>query len=210
VHLGPGTRALVTGSSRGIGRALAERLAARGATVGLAARTTREVEALADALPGEHVVLGATDVADRASVDAAVARFGAIDLVVAGAAIAHPGAFVTLSAEQIWEMTQVNWLGTVNTVAAALPGLIAQGRGHVVVVGRGQAAGAVHAATTSAARAFGDELRGELAGTGVSVTTVVPGDVPAHRVADRILRAVERDEPQVFVPRTARLRGVVT
>jgi NADP-dependent 3-hydroxy acid dehydrogenase YdfG len=209
VHLGPGTRALVTGSSRGIGRALVERLAARGATVGLAARTTPESEALADALPGEHVVLGGTDVTDRASVDAAVARFGAVDLVVAAARIAHPGPFSAQTAEQIWEMTQVNWLGTVNTVAAALPGLLARRSGHVVVVASGHAGGAVHAATTSAARTFGDELRAELVGTGVAVTTVVPGDVPAHRVADRIIRAVEREEPQVFVPRSARLRGVV-
>jgi short-subunit dehydrogenase len=53
----PGTCALVTGASSGIGRALAEALALRGAHVGLLARSLRELEALADALPGRHVVL---------------------------------------------------------------------------------------------------------------------------------------------------------
>src|SRR5687767_1801842 len=56
MQIGPGTRALVTGPSRGIGRALARALAARGVTLGLAARSTEELEALAAELPGEHHV----------------------------------------------------------------------------------------------------------------------------------------------------------
>ncbi|HEX8122475.1 MAG TPA: SDR family NAD(P)-dependent oxidoreductase [Solirubrobacteraceae bacterium] len=237
MHLGPGTRALVTGSSRGIGRALAERLAARGATVGLAARTAREVEALADALPGEHVVLGDTDVGERAAVDAAVERFGRMDLVVANAGVAYYEAFCDQSPEHFEEMTRVNWLGTLYTVSAALPQLLRQGSGHIVIVS--SAAGlrafpqaAVYGATKAAQRTFADALRHELSGTGVSLTTVHPGEVatslhdherdrmppwsrassravPAHRMADRILRAVERDERQVFYPPVTRLLGVV-
>jgi NADP-dependent 3-hydroxy acid dehydrogenase YdfG len=237
VHLGPGTRALVTGASRGIGRALAERLAARGATVGLAARTAREVEALADALPGEHVVLGGTDVADRASVQAAVEAFGRIDLLVANAGIAYYEPFAEQPPERFEAMTAVNWLGTLYTVSAALPGLLRQGSGHVVVVSSGAGlrafpGAAVYGATKAAQRAFADALRHELTGTGVSVTTVHPGEVatslhdhdrhrmpawsraagravPAHRLADRILRAVERDERQVFHPPAVRLLGAV-
>jgi short-subunit dehydrogenase len=237
VHLGPGTRALVTGTSRGIGRALAERLAARGATVGLVARSTREVEALADALPGEHVVLGDTDVGDRAAVEAAVERFGRMDLVVANAGVAHYGAFAEQPAEQFEEMTRVNWLGTLYTLHAALPRLLRQGSGHVVVLSsvsglRAFPEAAVYGATKAAQRAFADALRHELTGTGVSLTTVHPGEVatslhdhqrgrlpawsrassravPAHRLADRILRAVERDERQVFHPPVVRLLGAV-
>src|SRR5215213_9120379 len=125
------------GSSRGVGRAVAERAAERGATVGLAARTTREVEALADALPGEHVVLGDTDVGDRGSVEAAVARFGRADLVVANAGVAHYESFCDQPAEHFEEMTRVNWLGTLYTVHASLPGLLRQGSGHIVVVSSG-------------------------------------------------------------------------
>ncbi len=237
MHLGPGTRARVTGSSRGIGRALAERLAARGATVGLAARSTRELEALADALPGEHVVLGGTDVADRASVAAAVERFGRLDVVIANAGVAHYEPFAEQAPDRYEEMTSVNWLGTLHTVSAALPGLLRQGSGHVVVVSSGAGLrafpqAAVYGATKAAQSAFAEALRHELTGTGVSVTTVHPGEVatslhdhergrmpawsrastravPAHRMADRILRAIEADERQVFFPPVIRMLGVL-
>jgi uncharacterized protein len=236
VHLGPGTRALVTGTSRGIGRALAERLAARGVTVGLVARSTREVEALADALPGEHVVLGGVDVGDAGAIAAAVQSFGRAELVVANAGVAHYEPFAEQSVEHFEEMTRVNWLGTLYTVHAALPGLLRQGSGHIVVVSsaaglRAFPSAAVYGATKAAQRVFSDALRHELNGTGVSLTTVHPGEIasslhdeyrgrmpawsqvtnraPAHRLADRIVRAVERDERQVFFPPSVRLLGVV-
>src|SRR5260370_36640730 len=96
METGEGTRALVTGASRGIGRALAEALAARGATLGLAARSTGELEALAGALPGAHHVLPC-DVTDADSVAAAVEPFiaaaGGLELGVANAGVATYGPF---------------------------------------------------------------------------------------------------------------------
>jgi uncharacterized protein len=227
VHLGPGTRALVTGTSRGIGRALAERLAARGVTVGLVARTAREVEALATTttcpLPWRSEAIGA-----------AVERFGRADVVVANAGLAHYEPFAEQAVEHFEEMTRVNWLGTLYTVHAALPGLLRQGSGHVVVVASGVAhrafpSAAVYGATKAAQHVFAEALRHELSGTGVSLTTVYPGEIatslhdryrgrmppwarmsnraPAHQMADRIVRGIERDQRHVYFPPFVRLLG---
>jgi short-subunit dehydrogenase len=240
VEIGSGTRALVTGASRGIGRALVEALAARGATVGLAARSTTELEALADVLAGEHHVLEC-DVAARASVEAAVDGFakaaGGLDLVVANAGITHYRPVLEQPVEHIEQMTQVNWLGTVYTVKAALPHLIEGAGGHVVVISSGAGlrsfpSAAAYGATKAAQRMFAAALRHELDATGVSVTTVYPGEIatslhehekatmpawyrgdraaaPAEALAARILKAVETDRRELHYPVLVKLLGIV-
>ena len=228
MQLGPGTRAIVTGASRGIGRAVADALAARGATVGLAARSTGQLEALAVELPGTHHPL-TCDVALPASVAAAVEEFvaaaGGLDLLVANAGIAHYEPVAEQSLEHIEQMTQVNWLGTVYTIKAALPQLLAQGRAHIVVMSSGAGlrafpGAAAYSATKAAQRMFAEALRHELAGSGVSLTTVYPGEIRtslhAHELsrmpdwyhggpqaatpealATRIVTAIERDRRHV-------------
>src|ERR687887_329762 len=100
MRITPGTRAFVTGASRGIGRALAQALAARGATVGLAARSADDIEALAAELGGRALPC---DVGDAAAVRAAVDTFAAdgLDLVVANAGIAHYQPFAEQDVEAI-------------------------------------------------------------------------------------------------------------
>jgi len=185
VQIGSDTRAFVTGASRGIGRSLAAALAARGATVGLAARTVPDLEQLAAELPGTHHVL-VCDVALKASVRSAVDDFvaaaGGLELLVVNAGIAHYEPVMEQDIEKIEQMTAVNWLGTVYTIKAALPHLLAAGRGHIVVMSSGAGLrsfpeAAAYSATKAAQRAFADALRHELAGTGVSLTTVFPGEV---------------------------------
>ena len=118
-------------------------------------------------------------------------------------------------------MTEVNWLGTVYTIHAALPYLLEGAGGHIVVMSsgaglRGFPGAAAYSATKAAQRMFSEALRHELAGTGVSVTTVYPGEIqtslhdhegtqmpPWYRggpnaatskaLATRILKAVEHD-----------------
>jgi short-subunit dehydrogenase len=233
------TRALVTGASRGIGRELARALAGRGAAVGLLSRSLGELEGLAAELGPRAVVLEA-DVGDRAAVEAAVERFiaeaGGLELVVANAGIAHYGPLLRQDVSRVEEMTQVNWLGTVYTVKATLGHLVDRAAGHIVIVSSGAglrafpwAAG--YGATKAAQRGFAEALRHELSGSGVSVTTVFPGEIATHlhdhekdslpdwyrggsraadagRLAAAVLRAVERDRRAVSYPPVVRLLGI--
>ena len=236
MRIDAGTRAVVTGASKGIGRALAEALATRGATVGLAARSAEELAELAAAL-GPRAVALPCDAADAEQVRAAVDRFaaeaGGLELAIANAGIAYYGRFEDQDPELHERMTRVNWLGTVNTARAALPRLRAGGGGQLVIVSSGAGLrafpeAAVYGATKAAQRAFAEALRHELAGSGVSVTTVFPGEIvsslhdhenttmpewyhgdsqaaPAAELASAVLRAVEADRRSVAYPREVRL-----
>ncbi len=235
VQIGEGSKVVVTGASRGIGEAIARAFADRGATLGLLARSGDELEALRSELPGEgHVALTA-DVTDPKDVAGALEQFGELDVLVANAGVADYGRFVDQEPEAAQRMTQINWYGTLNSVRAALPRMLARGRGQIVVISSGAALrtfpeAAVYGATKSAQRGFANALRQELAGTGVSVTTVFPGEIKsslhAHerdrmpewygseRAVDpeplgrRVVDAVERDKRHLYHPPIVRILGL--
>jgi short-subunit dehydrogenase len=227
MQVGDGTRVLITGASRGLGRSLAEAFAWRGATLGLVARSEAELHTLVDELPeAGHKILIA-DVSDRQQMTAVVEAFGDVDVVVANAGVARYLNFVDLPLHEAERMTNVNWLGTLYTVQPALKGMIERGSGSVVIVSSGAGLRAfpqasVYGATKAAQLAFGRALRHELDGTGVNVTVVMPGELethlhdhqradlpdwrqdkyalPARPLAERIVAAVERDEPELYYP----------
>jgi short-subunit dehydrogenase len=235
MQIGSGTRVLVTGASRGIGAAIARAFAARGATLGLVARGRDALEELARDLPGDgHAVLTA-DVGDADQVAAALADFGDVDVLVANAGLTHYRPFAEQPLDEVRQMTDVNWLGTLHTVRAALPRMIERGSGHIVVVSsgggvRGFPHAAVYNGTKAAQRGFAEALRHELAGTGVSVTTVYPGEVetslhdhewdhmpdwyrrdrraPAGPLGEQVVEAVEKDQRELFYPPLVRLLRV--
>ena len=173
---------LVTGASRGIGEAIARAFAARGCTLGLVARRSEPLEKLAAELPGsDHAAIPA-DVTDSDSMTRAVEQFGDVDVLVANAGITHYRPFAQLPLDEARQMNDVNWLGTIHTVWAGLPGMLERGRGHIVVVSsgggvRGFPSAAVYNGTKAAQRSFAEALRHELDGSGVSVTTVYPGEI---------------------------------
>jgi short-subunit dehydrogenase len=242
VKIEVGTPAIVTGASRGIGRATAKALAARGAQLGLMARGREGLTELANELgpspAGDHMALAA-DIGQRGAVIRAVDRFakraGGLDLLVANAGIAHYGPFADVEVELAEKMVRVNVLGTIYTVRAALDHMLDRARGHIVVVSSGAGLrafpwGAVYGGTKAFDRGFAEALRHELSGTGVSVTTVFPGEVesalhdhqrerlpdwrrdentiPAERVAEAIVGAIVSDRREVHVPGAVRLLGL--
>ncbi len=188
MQIDSGTRAIVSGASRGIGKALCEQLAARGAQLGLMARGRQGLMELMAALPvgePEHMILAA-DIGTRREVQRSVERFvrrtGGLDLLVANAGIAHYGPFTDVDLEKAEEMVRINVLGTMYTVEAGLGPMMDAGRGHVVVVSSAAALRAfpwasVYGGTKAFGRGFAEALRHELSGSGVGVTTVYPGEV---------------------------------
>lgn len=241
MELAAARTAIVTGASAGIGRALALELAARGITVGLLARRRRELEALLAELPDTaagHTVLVA-DVANRRRLEEAIGGFvesrGGLDLFFANAGVAHYGPFADVELERAEQMIEVNVLGTVLSVGVALPHMLDRARGHLVITASGAGLrafpwAAVYGGTKAFDRGFAEALRHELSGTGVSLTTVFPGEVAtslhdhepgsipdwrrgegavdAADAARTILAAVEADHRQVFIPPAVRLLGL--
>jgi NADP-dependent 3-hydroxy acid dehydrogenase YdfG len=236
VQIGPGTHVLVTGASRGIGEAIARAFAARGCTLGLVARRSAPLEELAAELPGHDHMALAGDVTDPDSMTGAVEQFGHVDVLVANAGITHYRPFAQLPLDEARQMNDVNWLGTIHTVWAALPGMLERGHGHIVVVSsgggvRGFPSAAVYNGTKAAQRSFAEALRHELHGSGVSVTTVYPGEVetslhdheldhmpdwyrmdrraPAGPLGEKVVEAVENDRRELFYPPLVRMLRVV-
>jgi short-subunit dehydrogenase len=215
VQLTSGTRVLVTGASRGIGKVVADAFERRGSVVGRLSRS------------GEL----AADVANPESLARAVERFGSVDVLVANAGIAHYLPFAEMSPELVDELTRVNWLGTVYSVQAVLPGMLERRRGHVVIVSSGAGirsfpGAAVYGATKAAQRGFGEALRHELKGSGVGLTMVYPGEIstslhdherermpswyrldrtaPPEPLGEAIVDAVDKERREVFYPSNVR------
>ena len=175
----------VTGAGRGIGRATALLLAARGARLVLGARSKIELTAVVDQIEaaGGEAVFRVTDVTKRSDVEALVRlacqRFGRLDVIVNNAGIGPISRFDTLLVEDWDAMIDVNLRGPLYGIAAALPVFGQQRKGHVVNVL--STAGlkivptmGVYAATKNAMRTATEALRQE-AGPHLRVTEVSPG-----------------------------------
>jgi len=192
-----GTVALVTGGSRGIGRAVAELLAARGATVVIQFRADRRAagEALAALGRGRHLARQA-DVADpeqvRSLVAGVVDELGRIDVLVnnAGVYLAHP---VLGTGDEdwrrIWRQTiETNLIGPANLIHAVAPHMVAAGGGRIVNVSsrgafRGEPYHPAYGASKAGLNSLGQSMAKALGGHGIYVTTVAPGFVDTDMAA---------------------------
>ena len=175
-----GRLVLVTGASAGIGEATARRLSAEGARLVLAARRLDRLEALAQELPQAEALQ--LDVRDADDVRAKLSKYE-FDLVVANAGLARGTDPIQRVEESAWnDMIDTNVKGVLAVIRATLPGLIARGRGDMVLLGsvagrQVYPGGNVYCATKHAVRALYEALRLDAAGTGVRFTTVDPGMV---------------------------------
>jgi NADP-dependent 3-hydroxy acid dehydrogenase YdfG len=170
--------ALVTGASSGIGAAVARALHAEGAALLLAARRVERLDVIAAELPGSAVI--PLDVRDAAAVRAAL-EGRAVDIAVPNAGLARGLDPIHEGDPADWaETIDTNVKGVLHVLRAVLPGMIARGRGDVVLLGsvagrQVYPGGAVYCATKHAVRAIYEALRFELHGKGVRVSTVDPG-----------------------------------
>ena len=174
----------VTGASAGFGEAIARRFAADGARVIVSARRSDRIAELAKEL-GHDVLPLTLDVRDRAAVADAVSglppEFAAIDVLVNNAGLAlglEPAHEASLDD---WDaMIDTNCKGLAYCTRAVLPGMVERGHGHVINLGSiagtyPYPGGNVYGATKAFVHQFSLDLRSDLQGTGVRVTSVEPG-----------------------------------
>jgi len=174
--------ALVTGGGRGIGASIARELTEAGMRVAVTARTRKQAEAVAGEIGGLALV---GDVSKREHVEEWVERtekdLGPIDLLAANAGIGSPeGATWEVSAEDWWQVLEVNVLGVHLSCRAVIPGMLERGRGRIVITGSGSAylpggAGQTAYPTSKAAACrYGEILANELRDR-IPVFVISPG-----------------------------------
>lgn len=207
---------VITGASSGIGRATALRCASKGASLVLASRGTKALEAVARECRkrGAKAVAVATDVTDPAAVEnlaaRAVAEFGRLDVWVNNAAVGAFGRLLDVPPADFQRVLDVNISGYVNGARAALARQSAQGSGVLVnvasVVGETPLPySAAYSITKAAVRSLSVSLRSELALeglSGVDVCTVLPAtiDTPFYQHAANYTGRRARALPPVYTP----------
>lgn len=177
---------LITGASSGLGKALAGAFAAPGVTLSLtgrnAARLRRSAEdCIARGALTDTRIMDITDGEEAASWVRKADAKQPVDLVIANAGISGgPGAGGGETAEVTRRIFAVNVDGVLNTVLPAIPLMRERQRGQIAIISslaglRGMPSAPAYSASKAAVLAYGEALRGALAGDGIGVTTVCPG-----------------------------------
>ncbi len=205
-----GQVALVTGGSRGIGRAVAAELARAGARVALSARAAARAAAAAAELPGSGHAGYAADVADAAAVEALVERVeaeqGPVAILVNNAGITEDGLLVRLS-EEAWDrVLDTNLKGAFHMIRAVARGMMRRRSGRIVnitsVVGLvGNKGQANYAASKAGLLGLTKSVARELASRGILCNAVAPGYIETEMTAGLGEQAKEALAAQIAVGR---------
>ena len=181
-----GAVALITGGSRGLGLAMSRELAQQGCRLAICARDESGLEEARNDLQrfGAEVLAVPCDVSDQAQVaamvEAVTRHYGRIDILINNAGIIVVAPVETLTRADFERVMAVNFWGVLNPTLEVLPGMRARGTGRIVnITSIGGKISVPHLLPYSCAKfaavGFSEGLRAELADTGISVTTVVPG-----------------------------------
>ncbi len=190
-----GKTAFISGSTRGIGYAVASRLAAEGARVIVNGRTSEAVDAavadLRRAHPGADHAGIVADFADRASVESSVVDLGVVDIVVNNVGLFGLAEFESVTDEEWEHYLEVNLMSGVRLSRQALPGMLERGWGRIVFIssesGVNIPADMIHYGVTKAAMiALANGLAKRTRGTAVTVNTVLGGPTYSDGVASTV------------------------
>jgi short-subunit dehydrogenase len=221
-------RILITGASAGLGEGMARRFAGMGRDLALAARRTDRLETLRGELlaahPGIRVEIAALDVDDPDAVATVVpelaGRLGGVDRVVVNAGIGKGASIGTGKAWANRAVLVTNVLGAHATCEAAMELFRAQGRGHLVLISsvaslRGmRQTRTAYGASKAAVNALAEGIRSDVLGSGIVVSTILPGYIETDINVGRrgmatvdidtgvraLVEAIEREPVKAFVP----------
>jgi len=215
-----GRTALITGGSRGIGRAIAIELASHGANVIVNFRRNRGAAAEAMALIAAHGVQSdvyQADVSDEGEatrmVEFARRRFGSLDVLICNAGMVMTNLVALQSTEDWRRVLDLNLLGAVMCIRAAIPSMLGARRGSIVCISslaaeRGSPGLASYAASKGALNALVRSLAVELAGKGIRINAVAPGLIDTELLADLPLRGGKSPREHIPMARLGQVQEV--